>query len=69
MASSQVSLGTAGSPNLYSGSIRQLDGGQIGAVVSGSGGQAVALAIAISVNQAAGQATGTVSAQPLGGSR
>ncbi len=69
MASSQVSLGTAGSPNVYSGSIRQLDGGQIGAVVTRSDGQAVALEIAISVDQAAGQATGTVNAQPLGSGR
>jgi sulfoxide reductase heme-binding subunit YedZ len=64
LSSSEVLLGTASQPNLYRGQISQLQGTNIGAQVRRSDGHALALQIAVNVDQASGAVSGTVTAQP-----
>ena len=64
MRSGLVSLGVAGTPNLYHGTIVSLDGTSIRASVRGPNGKPVALAMNFSVDAAANTVGGTVSARP-----
>jgi DMSO/TMAO reductase YedYZ heme-binding membrane subunit len=66
MSSSEVDLGTASSPALYRGTVSALQGNQIVASVSGAG-RTVDLQIALTIDQAAGSVTGSVTARPAGG--
>ena len=64
MRSGKVSLGVAGTPDLYRGDIVNLDGTSVQAALRGPGGAAVALSMHFSVDAATNVVGGTVSAQP-----
>jgi DMSO/TMAO reductase YedYZ heme-binding membrane subunit len=63
MSSSRVTLGTGASPDRYQGAVVALQGNEIRAAVRSTDGHALALTLTYSIDQAAGQISGTVSAQ------
>jgi hypothetical protein len=62
MSSSTVSMGSVADPQLFTGAITSLEGTEIGARVTSTDGQALALAVSLQIN--AGSATGTVQVSP-----
>jgi hypothetical protein len=60
MSSSSVSLGPAAQPGLYQGRIGTLNGTNLTATLTGSGGQRLLLTVTLQINQAGGTVTGTV---------
>lgn len=64
MTASSVSIGTASSPTLYTGSITSLSGSQIAARVASTDGHALAVGLALRVNSESGSASGTVQVTP-----
>jgi sulfoxide reductase heme-binding subunit YedZ len=67
MTSSSVILGTSAAPRLYVGSVSSLNGNQLLARVSSAAGRALDLQVTVAVDAGGGQASGTVSARPVGG--
>ncbi len=67
MSSSRVTLGPPSDPAQYRGTITALQGTNLAATVSRSDGSALALTVQLQLDQSGGTATGTVSAQPVGG--
>jgi len=63
MSQGSVSLGPAGSPDLYSGQITALNGSRILATASSGDGAALRLSIDVSIDQTSGSITGTVQAR------
>lgn len=66
MQSGRVSLGVAGTPNLYRGTIATLDGTSVQASLRGPNGAAIALSMNFTVDAASNFVGGTVSARPGG---
>jgi hypothetical protein len=66
MASSGVDLGTASTPAIYRGTVTALQGNQIVASVNGAG-RTIDLQMAVTIDQAAGSVSGSVTARPAGG--
>src|SRR5581483_2489459 len=60
METSRVTLGTTGRPALFDGSVTELRGGDIGALVRDGSGSAVRLAIVVHIDQSTGSLSGTV---------
>jgi hypothetical protein len=55
-------MGSVADPQLFTGAITSLEGTEIGARVTSTDGQALALAVSLQIN--AGSATGTVQVSP-----
>jgi sulfoxide reductase heme-binding subunit YedZ len=64
MTSSTVSLGTAAQPTMFAGSITSLNGTDIAARVSSTGGQTLTLVLVLSINSSTGSTTGTLQVTP-----
>jgi predicted ferric reductase len=63
MTASGASLGPAGQPNLYQGSVRSLSGTRLGLALAGPGGSALAVRVQLALNGGTA-VTGTVSGGP-----
>ena len=67
LTASGVHFGRRGDPNRYVGSVRELQGTQIGIALHDANGHRIRLAIALQIDQSTGAVTGIVRAEPGAG--